>query len=408
MHIRRALIGTISGTGSGRKLQMSSSVAVTNKDFAGPVLALNSGSSSLKIAVFRSSNGDEELILSGSADGIGHADGALSLRTADGQVLLQEDHELESQTEALAKLSGALGDHLQQPLIAVGHRVVHGGPKLRTHQLVTPEVLTDLKEATHYAPLHIPLALAIIEQAQQLFPQCPQFACFDTSFHRNLPLVAQHLPLPAKYFDQGVFRYGFHGLSYESIVHRLGAELPERAVFAHLGNGSSLAAVRGGVSIDTTMGFTPTGGIPMSTRTGDLDPGALLYLMRTENLGAAELEQIVNRASGLLALSNGESDMKKLQQRSGTGDAPAQLAVDAFVIGVRKTIGAYAALMGGLDLLVFSGGIGEHSEEVRRLICGEVGFLGILLASGANPKVKVLPAEEERQIARHCRRLVVE
>ena len=146
----------------------------------------------------------------------------------------------------------------------------------------------------------------------------------------------------------------------------------------------------------------------MSTRTGDLDPGALLYIMRTENLGAAELEQIVNRASGLLALSNGESDMKKLQQRSGTGDAPAQLAVEAFVIGVRKTIGAYAALMGGLDLLVFSGGIGEHSEEVRRLICGELGFLGLSLASGANPKVKVLPAEEERQIARHCRRLLVE
>jgi acetate kinase len=387
---------------------MSSSIAATQEDFAGLVLALNSGSSSLKFAVFRSGKGDEELILSGSADGIGHADGTLNLRTADGRVLLQEDHKLESQTEALAKLSGALGDHLQQPLIAVGHRVVHGGPKLRTHQLVTTEVLTELKEATHYAPLHIPLALTIIDQAQQLFPQCPQFACFDTSFHRNLPPVAQHLPLPARYFDQGVFRYGFHGLSYESIVHRLGAELPERAVFAHLGNGSSLAAVRGGVSIDTTMGFTPTGGIPMSTRTGDLDPGALLYIMRTENLGAAELEQIVNRTSGLLALSNGESDMKKLQQRSGAGDALAQLAVDAFVIGVRKTIGAYAALMGGLDLLVFSGGIGGHSDEVRRLVCGELGFLGLSLASGANPKVKVLPAEEERQIARHCRRLLME
>lgn len=208
-----------------------------------PILVLNSGSSSLKFGVFVEGE-DERLLFEGSADGIGRADGSLTIRSADGAALLAEDHLLESQEQALQKLAGALAEYIPDGPVAVGHRVVHGGPKLREHQQITPDMLQQLKAAVHFAPLHIPQALALIEQAQKLFPQCPHFACFDNAFHRSMPEIARRLPLPARYFDEGVMHYGFHGLSYESIVHRLGDRLPERAIFAHLGSGSSLAAVR--------------------------------------------------------------------------------------------------------------------------------------------------------------------
>ncbi|MGI4902487.1 MAG: acetate kinase, partial [Janthinobacterium lividum] len=210
---------------------------------------------------------------------------------------------------------------------------------------------------------------------------------------------------PRRYADAGVVRYGFHGLSYESLVQRMGADLPSRAVFAHLGNGSSVCALHEGKSIDTSMGLTPTGGLPMSSRSGDLDPGVLLYLMRTEGLDADALEVLLNHDSGLAGLSDGESDMQALLVRSAAGDRVATLAIDIFTTAVRKYIGAYAALMGGLDMLVFTGGIGEHSEEVRRQICTGLGFLGITPDS-AGRKVRVMKAEEELQIARHCRALM--
>ena len=389
------------------------------------ILVLNSGSSSLKFGLFKAGHAgaaagggaaagspeaktdedDETLLLEGSAQGIGRPDGSLKIQTADGTVLVQAADLMESQTDALQKLAGALAEHGHTRPAAVGHRVVHGGPHLREHQLLTPEVRQRLQEAVHFAPLHIPPALALIDQAMQIFSDAQHFACFDTAFHRTMPAVASQLALPRRYAEAGVIRYGFHGLSYESLVRRLGKELPARAVFAHLGNGSSLCALRDGRSVDTSMGLTPTGGIPMATRSGDLDPGVLLYMMRTEHVGADRLETLLNRESGLAGFTGGEGDMQALEKRSAAGDQDAELAIDAFATGVRKYVGAYAALLGGIDLMVFAGGIGEHSAEVRRRVCMGLEFMG-LRADDPAGKVRVLHTEEERQIARHCRALL--
>jgi acetate kinase len=288
---------------------------------------------------------------------------------------------------------------------AVGHRVVHGGPHLRAHQRITADVRRQLHDAVHFAPLHIPPALALIDEAEKIFDDAPHFACFDTAFHATLPPRAAHLALPRRYAEAGVMRYGFHGLSYESLVTRLGADLPARAVFAHLGNGSSVCALRDGQSIDTSMGLTPTGGVPMGTRSGDLDPGVLLYLMRVEKLDAGALETLLNRESGLAGYADGESDMQALEKRAAAGDANASLALDAFATAVRKTIGGYAALLGGIDLLVFTGGIGEHSGEIRRRVCDGLAFMGLTESDPAG-KVRAIHTEEEKQIARHCRTLL--
>jgi acetate kinase len=245
----------------------------------GPILALNSGSSSLKFGVYYRAGGsdsDEEPLLTGSADGIGQGNGTFQIRFSDGSPSIVQKGILESQSDALSALAATIRGHFHAPPVAIGHRIVHGGPGLRTHQLITVQVLDQLRAATHFAPLHIPQALALIASTQKIFPSAVQCACFDDAFHRTIPEVASHLPLPQRYFDMGIQRYGFHGLSYESLVHHFGERLPERVIFAHLGNGASLCALRNGISIDTTMGLTPTGGIPMGTRSGDLDPGVLL------------------------------------------------------------------------------------------------------------------------------------
>ena len=364
------------------------------------VLVLNSGSSSLKFGVYYRGADDEEALLTGSAEGIGHSNGSLHVRSSDGNTLVARECIHESQSDALATLAGEVRDHIRAVPVAVGHRVVHGGPELRTHQLITPQILAQLRAATHFAPLHIPQALTLIASAQSIFPSAAHFACFDDAFHRTMPDVASHLPIPQRYFDAGIRRYGFHGLSYESLVHHFGAQLPGRAVFAHLGNGASLCALRNGVSVDTTMGLTPTGGIPMGTRSGDLDPGVFLYLLRNEKLGAEELEDLLNRHSGLFALSSGESDVKALET-SIRSNPQAALALNVFAISVRKVIGAYAALLGGVDLLVFTGGIGEHSNRIRSAATEGLEQLG--LTAG---KIQAVPTQEEQQIARHCRRMM--
>ena len=308
--------------------------AVGNADL---ILVLNSGSSSLKFGIYRRGAGsnDEQPLLIGSADGIGHKDGTLQIRTAGGDRLVERKGILESQNDALTALAAAAQEHIRAAPVAVGHRIVHGGPKLLTHQRITPQVVDELRAATHFAPLHIPQALKLIASAQSIFPLAVHFACFDDAFHQTIPEVASHLPLPQRYFDAGIRRYGFHGLSYESLVHHFGAQLPERAIFAHLGNGASLCALHNGVSVDTTMGLTPTGGIPMGTRSGDLDPGVLLYLLRNEKLGVDELEDLLNHQSGLFGLSCGESDVKTLEERRAT-DPRAALALNIFAVAVRK------------------------------------------------------------------------
>jgi acetate kinase len=369
------------------------------------ILVLNSGSSSLKFGLFRHAGDDESLLLEGSAEGIGRDDGSLRIKAPDGQVLVQQERVLESQIDALQKLEQVLTEQHHARPSAVGHRVVHGGPHLRAHQRITADVRRQLHDAVHFAPLHIPPALALIDEAEKIFDDAPHFACFDTAFHATLPPRAAHLALPRRYAEAGVMRYGFHGLSYESLVTRLGADLPARAVFAHLGNGSSVCALRDGQSIDTSMGLTPTGGVPMGTRSGDLDPGVLLYLMRVEKLDAGALETLLNRQSGLAGYADGESDMQALEKRAAAGDANASLALDAFATAVRKTIGGYAALLGGIDLLVFTGGIGEHSGEIRRRVCDGLAFMGLTESDPAG-KVRAIHTEEEKQIARHCRTLL--
>src|ERR1700675_11593 len=365
------------------------------------ILVLNSGSSSLKFGIYCHGATDEEPLLTGSADCIGRSNGTLTIRASDGKPLVQSESILESQNDALTALAAAIQEHIHTVPVAVGHRVVHGGPNLRTHQLITPQVLDQLHSATHFAPLHIPLALTLIASAQSIFPEAKHFACFDDAFHRTIPEVASHLPLPQRYYDAGIRRYGFHGLSYESLVHHFGDQLPERAIFAHLGNGSSLCALRDGVSIDTTMGLTPTGGIPMGTRCGDLAPGVFLYLLRTGKLDADGLEDMLNHQSGLFALSSGESDVKTLEERVRCNDPRAALALNVFAVSVRKGIGAYIALLGGVDLLVFTGGIGEHSDHIRSAATNGLEFLDLTA-----DKIQIVPTGEERQIARHCRTMM--
>lgn len=371
------------------------------------ILAINSGSSSLKFGLFRQENGEETIVLRGAAEGVGKSSGKLRIIDANAKILHDESYTLPTQAHALSEIVGAATKFSSAAPACVGHRVVHGGPHLLEHQLITDDLLKKLKAASHFAPLHIPAALTLIHEARRLLPHVDHYACFDTAFHANMPETSRRFALPDETFQKGIQRYGFHGLSYESILHRLRDRIPERMICAHLGSGASLVALRHGSSIDTSMGLTPTGGVPMSTRSGDLDPGVLLFLMRTEKLEVDALEQFLNHNAGLVALSGGEADMQQLQASAESGDRKAALAIEIFSAAVRKYVGAYAAELGGIDLLVFSGGIGEHSAYVRDHICRRLEFLGIkALASGGHSKVEVIRSEEEEQIARHCRRLM--
>jgi acetate kinase len=287
--------------------------------------------------------------------------------------------------------------------------VVHGGEHTRPER-VNAELLERLHALTPLAPLHLPAALAGIEAVSERLPQVPQVACFDTAFHAGLPDYAGTLPLPRRFRELGIRRYGFHGLSCESIVRELDARAQGRVVVAHLGSGVSLTALLDGRSVDTTMGFTPAGGVMMGTRSGDLDPGVLLYLMREQGLDADALEQLLNREAGLLGVSGLSPDMSVLLGRDEPGS---RLAVGLFAYQVRKAVGALATTLGGLDRLVFTGGIGEHAAPVRRSICDGLQHLGIqdldvgarrISAEGSDIEVLVIPADEERIIAQHCRR----
>ena len=279
-------------------------------------------------------------------------------------------------------------------------------------------MLKTLHDLIRFAPLHLPSALAIMEALASRHPDVPQVACFDTAFHRQMPEVAQRLPLPSDLWEEGVRRYGFHGLSYEYILESLGSEGRGRVIIAHLGNGASMAAVRDGEPVDTTMSFTPTAGLVMGTRCGDLDPGVLIYLMRERGCDAEQLTELVNFRSGLVGISGFSSDMKTLLDRR-ENDPSAAIATALFSYQARKFIGAFAAALGGLDLLVFTGGIGERAAPVRAEICRELTFLGVQLDEQGNVRhagvismpqsrcvVRVIPTNEELMIARHTTRLL--
>jgi acetate kinase len=338
------------------------------------ILALNCGSSSLKFGVY---SGDE-VVLEGEAEEIGLPEASFFCQ---GQTAKQPiaDH--------AAAFELAMGAGLGE-FNAVGHRVVHGGPKLRDHFRLTPESLADLRNAVPFAPLHLPASLTVIEAVLKRMPQLPQIICLDTAFHKDLPDVSKTLPFSRRVREWGVERYGFHGLSVESIVAQL-EKIPERMIVAHLGNGSSITALLRGRSIDTSMGLTPSGGVMMGTRCGDVDPGALLYLLR-RGMDAEALESLVDHESGLKGVSERSSDVRELSRET---DAKSSLALRMFAYQVKKSIAAMTAALGGLDTLIFTGGIGEHSEAIRRDITTGLKFLSTF-------EVKALPSQEDRQIAR--------
>jgi acetate kinase len=382
------------------------------------VLALNSGSSSLKFGLYSVGPSRTEMLLSGEAESIGGKDGKIHAQDLRGNTLLSERVSLPSQGEAIIRIGRLLADSETPAPAVIGHRIVHGGPKLRQHCIIDDSVLRQLEAATAFAPLHIPSALSVIRFARDHFPGLPQVACFDTTFHAELPEVARVLAIAKGLQSEGIQRYGFHGLSCESIVHQLADDLPNRLIIAHLGNGASITAVRGGKSIDTSMGLTPTGGVIMGTRSGDLDPGMLVYLMRENKFDVAKLDELVNHCSGLLGISGVGSDMRRLHE-AASSNADARLAIRMFCYSAGKQVAAMIAALDGVDMLVFTGGIGENDWEARVAICGGLSWIGISLdearnRSTINPvsarasrcSVRILVSQEDEQIARHARALL--
>jgi acetate kinase len=358
------------------------------------ILSLNSGSSSLKFAAYRMAEGAEERIFSGAIE------------------------EIADRAAAVKSMFAALSEQGITNLSAAGHRIVHGGLKFSAPQRVDEELKRTLKQLVPFAPLHLPSQLAMIEAVAEHYPDLLQVACFDTAFHSSLPEVAQRFALPQELWEKGIRRYGFHGLSYEYVVSKLGKSLGQRAIIAHLGNGASMVALLEGHPIDTSMGLTPAGGFMMGTRSGDLDPGVLLYLLR-QGYSAEKLEDLINHKAGLLGVSGQSSDMKVLLENRSAHQAAA-LAIKMFCYQVRKFIGAFAAVLGGLDTLVFTGGIGEHAAPVRAGICEGLEPLGIAIDGGANDRnaeivspagsrcvVRVVQTDEDLMIARHTRTILL-
>jgi acetate kinase len=382
------------------------------------VLVLNSGSSSLKFGLYETGTSAAKMILSGEAESIGGHVGKFWAKAANDELVISEAANFGTQQDAVARIGAFLAGHKDNQPLAIGHRVVHGGPNLRRHCLIDDSVLRQIEAAAAFAPLHNPPALSVIRFAQLHFPKLPQVACFDTVFHAGMPDVARTLPIPLKLRADGIQRYGFHGLSCESILRQLGADRPDRIVIAHLGNGASVTAVKDGHSIDTSMGLTPTGGVMMGTRCGDLDPGVLVYLVRERKFNAAALDDLVDRRSGLLGISGIDNDMRRLHE-AASSNADARLAIQMFCYSLRKQVAAMIAALGGADLLVFTGGIGENDAEARAEICSGLSWSGVILDPARNRSVdnpisdpasrcavNVVASQEDEQIARHTSSIV--
>jgi acetate kinase len=382
------------------------------------ILCINVGSSSCKFALYSVAGGVESLVAEGAADRIGSSGGKIRIHDANGRSLAESERELKRPQIAVDALFDEF-ERLKLPrLDAVGHRIVHGGPRHVAPEVVTPALIDDLKKLIPFAPLHMPGGIEGIEAVAARHPKLPQVACFDTAFHRGMPEHAERFPLPRELWDAGIRRYGFHGISYEYIMQALGADVPRRLIIAHLGNGASMAAVLDGRPHDTTMGFTPAGGFMMGTRPGDLDPGVILYLLEQKGYSGARLSELVNQKSGLLGVSGLSSDVKTiLDARAMNPDAA--MAIELFCYQLRKTIGALAAALGGLDTLVFTGGIGEHAAAVRAEVCDGLAYLGIVIDHRRNDanedtitsadsrcRVRVIATNENLMVARHTARLV--
>ena len=390
------------------------------------ILVINSGSSSIKFSLFEAEEREVDALYQGEVTGIGSGKAGFKFRDAEGKDLRGDSSEVKagSAAEAIELVVGAVSGEGWPGIDAVGYRVVHPGANLDQHTKITEAVMRELEEAVEFAPLHAPAAIAVIRAMMEQFAGVDHNACFDTVFHGSMPEFATTYALPLEVRERGVRRYGFHGLSCESVVRQMldavevgEIQFPKRMVIAHLGSGCSVTAVERGRSVDTTMGLTPAGGVVMGTRPGDLDPGVLLYLLRQEGATVESVERMVNWASGMVALSGMPNDMKAVREVAANGDRQAVLAVEVFVRSVRKVIGGFAWLMGGLDAIVFAGGIGEHDASSRAEILEGLEEMGVELCGGLNDSkrdgvrrvsaatsevaVYVVPAEEDRMIAMH-------
>ncbi|HET6207439.1 MAG TPA: acetate/propionate family kinase [Terracidiphilus sp.] len=394
-----------------------------------PILVLNSGSSSIKFSIYEAADGGRAKLYEGAVDGIGTDLGKFWIKDAEGKKLVDQTPALPTRAVAFALVADVMHSPNFPAPVAIGHRVVSGGPTIHENQRITPELIDEMERYTAFAPLHTPIAVYIMREALRLFPDTPNFAILDTYFHRTMPEVVRHMPIPPEYAEMGVRRYGYHGISYESIIYQLQPDIPERLIVAHLGNGASITAIRNGKCLDTSMGLTPTGGIISGTRTGDIDPGVLLFILRkiaetaeSATAAADQLEVVASKKAGLLGVSELSNDMRDLREAIKEGNAKARLAVDKFVWTLQKWIGGFFAELGGLDMLVFTGGIGENDIASRAEVCAGLGALGIVLDPGRNNvrgaavisaenspvTVRVIPPAEDLMIVNHVVRLLGE
>jgi acetate kinase len=396
------------------------------------LLVINSGSPSIKFSLFAGDGKSPRSLYEGEALGIGSGHASFSFQPA-GKKTPPSSIQANDSVEAIGKVVEAVTQSGIPSIHAVGYRVVHPGPKLNRHIRIDDSVLQDLDQAVLFAPLHDPSAIKIIRETMARFPDIPHFACFDTIFHQTMPEVATAYPIPSEYRNQGVKRYGAHGLSCESIIEQMrdsGTPIPHRMAIAHLGSGCSVTALLDGQSIDTTMGLTPTGGIVMGTRPGDLDPGLVLYLLRQmkgdRDQALSAVEQLLNHDSGIAALSGLPNDMRSTRKAAAEGNAQAKLAIAVFARSVRKAIGSFSWLLGGLDAIVFTGGIGEHDPQSRADILDGLSALGIhmdpalnnaekkdagspvqkISASQSKTEVLLIPAKEDWMIAIHMQQML--
>jgi acetate kinase len=387
------------------------------------ILTINSGSSSIKFSLYQMGEA-ERLVFGGKIERIGLSPSLFHVKDAEGKTLIDRQSDLPDQEAALKLLFGWLEHGApMKDLDAVGHRIVHGGTKFREPHLVTEEVIQTLKDLSPMDPTHLYSEFEAIEAVGRFYPALKQVACFGTAFHRRMPKVAQMYGLPRRLWDEGVIRYGFHGLSYEYIMQELREKEGQknadgRVIIAHLGNGASMAAVHHGESVDTTMGFTPTGGFVMGTRSGDLDPEVILYLLRVKKMTVAEVNDLVNLRSGLSGVSGISSDMKDLLDKEKEDNHAAE-AVSLFCYQAKKFLAGLVASLGGLDILIFTGGIGENASPIRGRICEGMEFFGLSLDPGLNDAnapivsrddspvtVRVMKTNEELMIARHTYNLI--
>ncbi len=394
-----------------------------------PVLVLNSGSSSIKFSAYEAGAGEPEKLFEGAVDGIGTDLGKFWIKDASGRKLADQNPALPNRAVAFQLVEGAVHSGDFPAPAAIGHRMVCGGPTVLENQLITPDLIDEMERYTAFAPLHTPIAVYIMRQALHLFPGAPNFVCLDSYFHRTIPEVVSYMPIPEEYSAMGVRRFGAHGISYESIVYQLQPQVPGKLIVAHLGNGASISAIRGGRCLDTSMGLTPTGGLVSGTRTGDIDPGVLLFILHkiaetTTNAteAANALETVVSKQSGLLGVSGLSNDMRDLREAIAQGNPKARLAVDKFVWTIQKWIGGFVAELDGLDMLVFTGGIGENDIDSRAEICAGLGALGIEIdrernnvrgaatvsADTSRVTVRVIPPAEDLMIVNHVVRLLGE